>query len=304
LDNVVISADKRSGKETVIGNDVIVSPGAVIRGATIGDGTMIGMGAVVMPGARIGSDCFIDGGSVVPANAVVPAGQLWTGKPARLLRTLTQDEMAYMRSTALEYGRLSQLHFEQGNKSTAELEAEKELMMYKIEKGMKPEEAIPQTSADVLEYYKLTATKENFGLFREIEFDNAAEAAAAEKEEMRADALETQRYEALARMKRVGAVLLQLTAARPGQGHAVLSDLAALDPEGAAMVAEFLSKVRGAEETQDAEAKARLVGVLASFRDATSSSEPADVEAEAKEDFQRLLPHAVNLGSPEKPKLQ
>lgn len=99
MDNAVVSTVK--GKPASIGQDVTIMPGAVVQSATIGDGAMIGMGAVVQPGASVGADCFVDAGAVVPAGTKIPAGQLWTGVPAKFLRTLSADEMSYLRSTAV-----------------------------------------------------------------------------------------------------------------------------------------------------------------------------------------------------------
>lgn len=290
LDNAIVSAH---GKHSaVIGNDVVISPGAVVRGATIGDGTMIGMGAIVQAGAKIGNDCFIDGGCVVPANTVIPSGQLWTGNPARRLRDLTNEEMTYIRSTALEYGRLSQVHFEQHLKTPEQLEEEAELRLFKLEKGLKDDENLPQTSADVIQYYKLTDPIESQGLFREHEYNNAEEEKIKEIDEVKADKIETERYYALARMRRVGGALLQLSQTKPGKGAQVISDLDALDGEGATMAKEFIQKIAQVEASNDAEGKKQLIEVLGSFNPASDNLEPEEITAAAEETYKALVSHS------------
>lgn len=182
------------GAPTTLGDDVIVCPGAVVASATVGDGAMIGMGAVVQRGAKIGNDAFIDAGAVVTSGTTVPAGQLWSGSPARMLRSLSPEEMTYVRSMAGEYGALGQRHFEQAAKSPAEVEEEAGWADFKVIKGMAPEEAIPQPDPDVEKYYKMTAPVPDHGVFREAEFNIPAETALREAEEVAADAAENEAY--------------------------------------------------------------------------------------------------------------
>lgn len=291
LDNALVTA---AGKhEARLGSDVVVSPGAVIRGATVGDGSMIGMGAVLQPGATVGKDCFIDGGAVVPSGAVIPSGQLWTGSPARRLRDLSADELSYIRSTAIEYGKLSQDHYSQSLKPTEELEAEAELRLFKLEKGLKEGENFPQTRPDVIEYYKLTNPDvENHGLFRAEEHDNAEEERLREIEEVAADKIETDRHYAQARLERVGAALLQMSLARPGKGAVVVSDLEALDAEAAQMVREFVAQVAAAEASGDEGKKKELQEVLGSFDKAADRLEDEEVAAAAAEAYKSLVAHS------------
>ena len=199
LDNAFVSSAGTS--PSTIGSDVVIQPGAVVRAASIGDGAMIGMGAVVLPGARIGNDCFIDAGAVVAAGTVVPPGTLWTGSPAKQLRSLAPEEMKYMRSMAVEYGNLSQRHWEQGEKSPAEVEEEAYWAEFRAVKGMAPEDPIPSADPDVLKYYELTAPPPDSGVFRSKEFNVAAELALREADEVAADAEENEVYARMARVR-------------------------------------------------------------------------------------------------------
>ncbi|WP_417562673.1 gamma carbonic anhydrase family protein [Microbacterium sp.] len=89
-DNVSVHVDH--GSPVVIGEDVSVGHNAVVHGCTIGDGSLIGMGAVVLNGARIGAGCLVAGGAVVLENADIPAGSLVAGVPAKVRRTLSDEE--------------------------------------------------------------------------------------------------------------------------------------------------------------------------------------------------------------------
>jgi hypothetical protein len=71
------------------------------------------------------------------------------------------------------------------------------------ERGFPDDTAVRTTEPDVVEYYKLTAAGENAGLFRENEYDQAAEQAIKEAEEQAADAKENEHYYRLARLRYV-----------------------------------------------------------------------------------------------------
>jgi len=100
-DNVSVHVDP--GHPVVIGRDVSVGHNAVVHGCTIGDGSLIGMGAVVLSGAVIGDGCLIAGGAVVLEGAVIPPGSLVAGVPAKVRRSLTDDERARILRNARVY---------------------------------------------------------------------------------------------------------------------------------------------------------------------------------------------------------
>ena len=91
-DNVSVHVD--SGHPVVIGEKVSIGHNAVVHGCTIGDGSLVGMGAVILSGAVIGAGCLIAGGAVVLGGTEVPAGSLVAGVPAKVRRTLNDDERA------------------------------------------------------------------------------------------------------------------------------------------------------------------------------------------------------------------
>ncbi len=68
--------------------------------ATVESGARIGMGAHVLPGAFVGKNGFVDAGAVVGRGVRVSEGEVWTGNPARKLRSLTAEELAFLRSSA------------------------------------------------------------------------------------------------------------------------------------------------------------------------------------------------------------
>lgn len=100
-DNVSVHVD--AGHPVVIGSDVSVGHNAVVHGCTIGDGSLIGMGSVVLSGAVIGSGCLVAGGAVVLEGMVVPDGSLVAGVPAKVRRSLTDEERARLLRNAEVY---------------------------------------------------------------------------------------------------------------------------------------------------------------------------------------------------------
>ena len=197
LDNATVRGS--SAGPSVLGNDVVVQPCAVVTSATVGDGTTIGAGAVLLPGAVVGANCYIDAGAVVGAGAVVPPGSLWTGSPAAPLRALTPAEKKYLVSLATEYATWGARHAEQAALSPEAVEQQEAEAEQRKLKGLAFDEPLPQQDMDVAKYYEMTAPADDSGVFRDAEFNLAAEAEAREAEEVEADKAETAHYYALAR---------------------------------------------------------------------------------------------------------
>ena len=86
-----------------IGHDTTIGHSAIIHGCTIGNECMIGMGAIIMNGAKIGNQCIVAAGSIVTEHKTFPEKSLILGSPAKLLRTLTDDEIQKIRDNAEAY---------------------------------------------------------------------------------------------------------------------------------------------------------------------------------------------------------
>ena len=90
-------------EETRVGAGCTIGHGAVVHGCVIGNNVLIGMGAVVLNGARIGDDCIVGAGSLVTGKLDAPAGSMILGSPARVVRPLTEAEIASNRESAEGY---------------------------------------------------------------------------------------------------------------------------------------------------------------------------------------------------------
>ncbi len=102
--------DSAPGMVTSLGNNVNVGTGAVIHGAQIGDTVLIGENCVILAGARIGSNSMVGAHSVIPEGRRIPSGSVVAGEPARVVRPITDQEMAWIRGLALESARRVQLY--------------------------------------------------------------------------------------------------------------------------------------------------------------------------------------------------
>ena len=90
---------------TVIGDDVTVGHRVVLHGCTVHDRCLVGIGAVVMDGATVGPDAMVGAGALVPPGMTVPPRTLVLGSPARVKRSLTDEEVAFLRTSAANYAR-------------------------------------------------------------------------------------------------------------------------------------------------------------------------------------------------------
>ncbi len=95
------------GSDTVIEVDGHVGHGAVIHGARIGRNALVGMNAVVMDGAVVGESSIVAAMAFVKTGMQVPPKSLVLGAPAKVVRQLSDDEIAWKRKGTLEYQHLA-----------------------------------------------------------------------------------------------------------------------------------------------------------------------------------------------------
>ncbi len=100
-DNAVIHVATSQG--ATVGKRVTIGHGAIVHACTIGDESLIGMGAIILDGAVIGERCLIGAHATVLMNTVIPPGSMVVGSPAKVLRTLSEEEQAGLASWADHY---------------------------------------------------------------------------------------------------------------------------------------------------------------------------------------------------------
>lgn len=91
------------GKPLNIGRNVTVGHQAMLHGCTIGNGTLIGIQAVVLNGAVIGEYCLVGAGALITEGKVFPDRSMILGSPAKVVRQLTDEEVARLKRNSMGY---------------------------------------------------------------------------------------------------------------------------------------------------------------------------------------------------------
>jgi carbonic anhydrase/acetyltransferase-like protein (isoleucine patch superfamily) len=107
-DGCVLHTDP--GYPLKIGRHVSVGHQVMLHGCTIGDGCLIGIQTVIMNRAVIGKNCLIGAGSLIPEGKVIADNSLALGTPVRVIRELTDKDIAYLRANADTYAQRAALY--------------------------------------------------------------------------------------------------------------------------------------------------------------------------------------------------
>lgn len=99
------------GVTVVLEESAHIGHGAVIHGARIGRNTLVGMNAVVMDGAVVGSGCIVGALCFVPAEMRVPDRKVVVGNPARIVKDVSDEMLAWKTAGTRVYQQLpARLH--------------------------------------------------------------------------------------------------------------------------------------------------------------------------------------------------
>ncbi len=94
---------------TVIG-DVTVGHQCMLHGCTIEKGALIGMGTTILNYAVIGENSLIGAGSLVTEGKVIPPNVLAFGRPAKVIRPLTKEEIQKNKENIQHYVEIGRMH--------------------------------------------------------------------------------------------------------------------------------------------------------------------------------------------------
>jgi len=100
-DAAVLHTD--AGIKLTLGAEVSIGHQAMLHGCTIGDGSLIGIKALVLNHAVIGRECLIGANALVTEGKVIPDRSLVLGSPGKVVRTLSDEEVAGLRDIAAHY---------------------------------------------------------------------------------------------------------------------------------------------------------------------------------------------------------
>jgi carbonic anhydrase/acetyltransferase-like protein (isoleucine patch superfamily) len=107
-DNAVLHADP--GHPTILAKNVTVGHSAIVHGAQIGEGSMIGMHSTILNGAKIGKFCLIGAGALVKEGMEIPDFSMAVGIPAKIIRTLNDEEIEWLKKSAPHYIAMGERH--------------------------------------------------------------------------------------------------------------------------------------------------------------------------------------------------
>ena len=86
-----------------IGDWVTVGHCAVVHACKVGDECLIGMNSTILDGAEIGAQSIVGANALVTQGTKIPGGSLVLGSPAKVVRPLSPEERAGLRTWAQKY---------------------------------------------------------------------------------------------------------------------------------------------------------------------------------------------------------
>jgi len=104
-DGAVLHTD--TGIPLTVAANVTVGHQATLHGCTIGEGSLIGIKAVILNHAVIGRNCLIGANALITEGKIIPDNSLVIGAPGKIVRTLTEEEIAGMRANIVRYVELA-----------------------------------------------------------------------------------------------------------------------------------------------------------------------------------------------------
>lgn len=100
-DGTVMHTDM--GYPLTVGDRVTIGHKVMLHGCTIGADTLIGIGSIILNGARIGSNTVVGANSLVTEGKEFPDGVLILGAPAKVVRELSEEEIAMIGHSSEHY---------------------------------------------------------------------------------------------------------------------------------------------------------------------------------------------------------
>ena len=83
------------GVTVVLEESAHIGHGAIVHGARIGRNALIGMNATIMDNASVGTECIVGALTFVPSEMQIPARKVVVGNPARVVKDVTDEMIAW-----------------------------------------------------------------------------------------------------------------------------------------------------------------------------------------------------------------
>ena len=100
-DGCVLHTNK--GIQLIMGRNVTVGHMVMLHGCTIGDDSLIGIGAIVLNRAVIGRNSLVAAHTLVAEGKTFPERSLIMGSPGKVVRELTDEEVARLPGSSVRY---------------------------------------------------------------------------------------------------------------------------------------------------------------------------------------------------------
>lgn len=100
-DGAVLHTDM--GAPLNIAANVTIGHQAMLHGCSVGEGSLVGIKAVILNHAVIGKNCLIGANALVTEGKLIPDNSLVIGSPGKVIRSLTEAEIAAMHANTAHY---------------------------------------------------------------------------------------------------------------------------------------------------------------------------------------------------------
>jgi carbonic anhydrase/acetyltransferase-like protein (isoleucine patch superfamily) len=91
------------GIRLTVGRNVTVGHMVMLHGCDIGEGALIGIGSIILNRATIGKNCLIGANTLIPEGKIIPDRSLVMGSPGKIIRQLSDEEVARLLLTSAHY---------------------------------------------------------------------------------------------------------------------------------------------------------------------------------------------------------
>jgi len=99
---------------TKIGDNVSIGHNVTLHGCTIGDNVLVGIGAIVLDNSEVGENSIVAAGTLVPPGKKFPPNSLLMGSPAKVAKTLKEEDIKTVRDNGERYLKYKELYLSNG----------------------------------------------------------------------------------------------------------------------------------------------------------------------------------------------
>jgi len=80
-------------EDSIIGENCVISHGAIIHKAKVGNNVFVGLGARILNNSKIGDNCLIGAGTLILPGKSIPPNSVVIGSPSKILRPISTNDL-------------------------------------------------------------------------------------------------------------------------------------------------------------------------------------------------------------------